>query len=260
VPPAAQGASYAALGDSYAAGAAGSDPSTLLPGLCARSSTSWVLGVFAGAQAAGAADELRFVACPGAVVASVRATQLDAVRADTRLVTLSVGGNDAGFGPVTADCLAQPGCGRPGRAAWTAADEGLDGLRVRLTALYRDIRGRMSSRGRLVVTGYPRLFSASLGASEVCAVGDGAVLGADAAWMNGRTAEANAVIAEAARAAGARVVYAATDPEFAGHRLCDPDPWISGLHPDLDGQGAYARAVCGTRVLGLRPERCEATP
>ena len=77
---------YVALGDSYASGG-GLAPSLAYP-------------VLLGAQGPGRFASPTSAARSGAVTSDVLATQVSSLRESTRTVTLTVGGNDAGFATV----------------------------------------------------------------------------------------------------------------------------------------------------------------
>src|SRR5215213_4844548 len=99
VPPAAAVApSYVALGDSYSSGTG--TRSYLADGTSCQRSTYAYPSLIAAARG----YTLNFRACSGARIADVTATQLPAVTAVTSFVTVSVGGNDAGFSDVLTTC------------------------------------------------------------------------------------------------------------------------------------------------------------
>src|SRR5687768_8413680 len=85
---------YVALGDSYSSGTG--TRSYLADGTSCQRSTS----AFPSLVAAARGYALNFRACSGAKVADVTTTQLGALTTATRYVTISVGGNDAGFADV----------------------------------------------------------------------------------------------------------------------------------------------------------------
>ena len=93
--------SYVALGDSYSSGVGTrsylNDGST-----CQRS-----VYAYPSLIAAAKGYALNFRACSGATVADVTNSQLSALSAANAYVTISVGGNDAGFASVLTTC-AQP--------------------------------------------------------------------------------------------------------------------------------------------------------
>ena len=101
VPAQAASPTYVALGDSYSSGVG--TRSYINDGTsCSRSVYAYPALI---ATARGYA--LNFRACSGAKVADVTNTQLSALTSTTNYVTLSVGGNDAGFADVLTEC-AQP--------------------------------------------------------------------------------------------------------------------------------------------------------
>ena len=148
---------YVALGDSYASGV-GAGTS----GVCMRSRRSYVHRL--GRRVTS------FRACAGATTASVLSGQLAPLPGDTRLVTISVGGNDAGFVDVIQTCLfAAPGkCDTRVRRAERFVREDLAG---RLGRVYDAIRERAPD-ARVLVVGYPRLFARRPWCSDVGEIGD----------------------------------------------------------------------------------------
>lgn len=233
-PAQAAGESYVALGDSYSAGNGTREKLDD----CWRSSLAYPSLL---AAQRGYALDLR--ACSGATVADVSAVQLDALSADTDLVSISVGGNDAGFADVLTEC-ALPG--------WASdCDEAIDGAQAHiadqlpgsLSGLYAAIRSR-APYAQVVVVGYPRIFM-----GEDC----NALTffsPEEEARLNQTADQVNATTRAAATAAG----FGFADPTsaFTGHAVCDDPEWINGLsdpiddsyHPNAAGHaGGYAPTV-----------------
>src|SRR6188472_2138363 len=94
--------SYVALGDSYASGTG--TRSYISDGTSCQRSTS----AYPSLIAAQKGYALNFQACSGATTSTVTSNQLGALSSTTRFVTISVGGNDAGFSSVLTEC-ALPG-------------------------------------------------------------------------------------------------------------------------------------------------------
>ncbi len=236
--PAGDTPSYVALGDSYSSGV-GAGTYLADSGACRRSSLAWpaLLAARSGAT-------LTFAACGGATVPDVVATQLSALNADTDVVTLSIGGNDAGFSPVLGACLPTgptDTCLQASRGARRFAIEKLPTL---LHDLYRQIRER-APYARVTVVGYPRLFNG---------VQCPAVAGIEPMeqWSLNITGEVlNAIVAWQAWSAGFR--YLSARPAFEGHAVCDGVPYLNGLvaspgdsfHPNPAGYAAYADVIGG---------------
>lgn len=249
---------YVALGDSYSSGE-GNGP---FDGLChrAKGSDSAYPRILPGLV--GYLAPAFFRACTGATIADVlqrpqpnrgsQRIQIEYVSPATRLVTLTIGGNDLGFSEIVTLCLLPGNCSK-----WELADRveaRLQAIKAQLVTTYTRIRSRMNPDGVLLVAGYPRLFIA--GEDADCKP---FISSAEAAWMSSLVARGNRRIAEAVRAVRKRmgnVAYVDVSERFAGHELCSEDPWLYGLHPSPDdetlikgsyhprksGQAAYARA------------------
>lgn len=255
-----QGA-YVALGDSYASGfgvapyAPGTDVED--GNRCQRSTSAYAHLV---SQRTG--TELVFRACSGARTADFyqdntawdEPAQLDALSADTDLVTFSVGGNDTGFAEVLGECLsrAQQGDRDPCStdeqivSRVGSAIDALRGTGVRegtysYDTLLSDVAAR-APRAQVVVVGYPHMFPAE-GAEGSTGRCEG-VLAQDQRWIVDRTDELNDVIREAAQRHG--MVFVDPSQTFAGHELCSSEPWFYGVssegqfHPTAEGHQAVA--------------------
>jgi lysophospholipase L1-like esterase len=236
---------YDALGDSYASGY-GVPPYSAT---CGRSESAYPVQL----------DQLRkielddFVACAGATTASlVAGGQLAALDADTDLVTLSVGGNDIRWGDVVGACLV--GTDEQCTAAITLTKAAITTVLPGLLDSVYDQVAAGAPHARVIVTGYPRLFSPSRGAyfgaspTEQEALNDGADL-------------LNEVIARAA--ARHDFGFVGVTERFRGHAVNSTRPWILGLtdpgsfHPNAKGYRAYTNAVAAA-VSSLRLRHCHA--
>jgi lysophospholipase L1-like esterase len=226
---------YVALGDSYASGtgAGGYGDS----GGCKRSANSYAQ-LWANANAPSAFD---FVACSGAVTGDVLANQVGAVTADTSLVTISIGGNDAGFADVMTDCNlgSDDSCVSRNQEAQDFARTTLPG---RLDGVYTAIRDRAPG-ARVVVLGYPHIYQ--LGGS--CSVG---LSETKRGAINGSADVLAEVTADRASAFGFTFVDARA--AFAGHEICSGDWWLNSVtwpidesyHPNAAGHsGGYYAAL-----------------
>ncbi|MEH0934901.1 SGNH/GDSL hydrolase family protein [Micromonospora psammae] len=226
VPGTAQAATvnYVALGDSYSSGV-GAGPYDWSG--CFRSQKSYA-PLWA---AANAVTSFTFPACGGAVTADVINSQVNSLRTSTTLVTVTIGGNDAGFADVITSCRfgSTSTCTNAVNDAKAFATSTLPG---RLDATYSAIRSR-APNARLIVLGYPRLFETNYCGLLAMSTYKRTILNEAADLLA-------TVTADRARAAGA--TFADTRSWFAGHGVCAADPWIrdvSGVieayHPDADG-------------------------
>jgi lysophospholipase L1-like esterase len=226
---------YVALGDSYSSGTgAGSYGSS---GSCKRSANAYPQ-LWANSHAP---STFSFAACSGAVTSNVLSSQISSVTSDTALVTISIGGNDAGFADVMTDCNlgSDSSCVSRNNEAQTFARNTLPG---RLDGVYTAIRDR-APNARVIVIGYPRIYQ--LGGS--CALG---LSETKRAAINASADVLAQVISGRAGAFGFTFVDGRT--AFAGHEICASGTrWLNSLtlfpisdsyHPNVAGQrdGYYA--------------------
>ncbi|MFL6127854.1 MAG: SGNH/GDSL hydrolase family protein [Mycobacteriales bacterium] len=216
---------YVALGDSYSSGTGTGWYD--LSSSCQRSSLAypplWV--------AQQGAASFTFAACAGATTSSVRSSQLGGLSAATDLVSITVGGNDAGFSDTVLACRlgTDAACYSQLDSASAFIQTTLPGL---LDATYRDIRARTPG-ARLVVLGYPRLYRTGFCLLEIS--------DARRTRINAVADLLATVIAQRAAAAGATFVDARGP--FSGHEVCSFAPWINGTtfpvgdsyHPNRSG-------------------------
>ena len=254
--PVPAGVRYAALGDSYTSSPS-TGPSAGPPPGCQRSTND-----YPHVAAARIAAQLTDVSCSGAVTADLagpqttstgtNAPQLDAVRRDTQLVSVQIGGNDIGFSEIVRACIDTRGTGTPCRDRYTAG--GTDRLRDRIDELgpvladaLAQVR-RRAPQARVLVVGYPSLLPVE---GPGCFPSLPYTPG-DVVYLRGVVTALNREIADRAGAAGATFVDTATPT--AGHDMCQVtgERWIEGLlpqspaapvHPNALGQEALARAV-----------------
>ena len=226
---------YVALGDSYAAGqGTGSYLNS-----CLQSDEG-----YPGLLDARKHLHLRANAsCTGATTFDVVETQLSALNKGTRVVTLTVGGNDLSVASIAAACASGPS-----PACQTAINTALSLLATppgvlagRLASVYAAVAAA-APRAVILVTGYPYLF-------EPPAANDPNA--ATIVAINNATTALNATIQRtvtAARSAGLNTQYVDVTTAFAGHGIGSPVPYINAtgpdaFHPNDAGYAAYAAAV-----------------
>lgn len=238
---------YVALGDSYSSGVGTGvyDPASKA---CARSPLS-----YPPQWAEQHPASLRFVACSGAKTADVIANQISALAPSTELVTITVGGNDAGFGPVLQTCT----LARSDRTCAGAVDasEAFERsvLRDRLTRTYAEIR-RAAPRARVIVLGYPRLFELPPNCADPRVPNL-----ARRKKLNEGADVLNEVIQSASRQF--RFTFTDVRTRFAGHGVCSTDAWINGpsvptsigpYHPNQTGyRNGYLDALNAATARGI---------
>ncbi len=185
----------------------------------------------------------KFVACSGAQTGNIttsgqngEARQVDNLTAATKYVTLNIGGNDAGFTSILTAC-AYSDC----NADFDEAQRFIrDDLPARLNSVFDAIKAR-SPQTRIVLVGYPRLFSTT----SSC-VGD--FLYSTAEKQRGNdTAD---LLAEVERRVTRENGYTFVDPRpaYLGHAVCE-DEWINGFsisepsgsfHPKQAGHASFS--------------------
>ncbi|WEH19125.1 SGNH/GDSL hydrolase family protein [Streptomyces sp. VNUA24] len=223
---------YVALGDSYSSGVgAGSYLSS--SGDCKRSTKAYPY-LWA---AANSPSSFHFTACSGARTGDVLANQLAPLGPGTGLVSVSVGGNDAGFADVMTTCVLQSdsSCLARINTAKAYVDSTLPG---RLDEVYSAISAKAPA-AHVVVLGYPRFYQ--LGGT--CP----GLSQAKRSAINNAADYLNTAIAK--RAADHGFTFGDVRSAFTGHELCSGSAWLHSLnllnvgesyHPKAAGQsGGY---------------------
>ncbi len=242
-PAEAAAPAYVALGDSYSSGVG--TRSYLADGSsCYRS-----VYAYPSLIAAATGYALNFRACSGAKVSDVTSAQLGALTTSTAYVTISVGGNDAGFSSVITTC-AQPSwlsnCGAAVDKAQAYIRNTLPGS---LTTLYAGIKAK-APNAKVVVVGYPRLFNGTdCNALTWFSPTEESRLNATADLLD-------SVTATAASAAG--FAMANPVPSFVGHAVCDSPEWLNGLsspvmesyHPNRTGHASGYTPLVAPKLVG----------
>jgi lysophospholipase L1-like esterase len=232
---AASAATYTALGDSYSSGVG--TRSFYNDGTeCKRSPLAYPAKVAADRKLT-----LTFAACSGAKTSDVLSKQLASLNSSTAYVTISIGGNDAGFSNVITECaLPWP------FTCWGGIEKAETYMRNTLPGLLDNVYTQIHSKApnaEVIVVGYPRLFKGveCNGLSRISS-GEQSSLNEAANIMAG-------VISARASAHGFKFV----DPRtaFSSHEICSSSEWLNGLsnpvsesyHPNVSGQQEYTTEV-----------------
>ncbi|OQO92345.1 SGNH/GDSL hydrolase family protein [Saccharomonospora piscinae] len=223
--PAAE--NYVALGDSYSSGVgAGSYGSS---GDCMRSANAYP-ELWANSHSVSSFD---FVACSGAKTADVL-SQASAVDASTTFITVSVGGNDAGFADVMVDCTLSTNSGCVSRVE-EAKQFATSTLPGRLDDVYSTLTSR-APNAQIVVLGYPRFYE--IGGS--CSVG---LSDTKRSAINSGADTLAQVTADRAAAHG--LTFVDMRGPFNNHEICASGEWwlhsltwpvVESYHPTANGQ------------------------
>ncbi len=263
IPP---GSSYVAMGSSYAAG----------PGILPVEHRGALRSGRNYAHQVAEALSLRLadVTCSGATTSNIMTTpqhtlsgtlppQIDAVTPDTRLVTITAGGNDAGYiGALMKISMVNAVLRRVPRIAprvtgWLHAWAGavpaagrFEAVAGSLARVVETARGH-APKARIVLVDYLSVLG-----PEGAAQGSLPLTEDEARQVSDAAASLVAAFERAASASGAELVRASA--ASAGHGAGSADPWVTGLrfgipftggpipyHPTLAGMSAVARLVMG---------------
>ncbi|MEV6961194.1 SGNH/GDSL hydrolase family protein [Streptomyces sp. NPDC051207] len=254
---------YVALGDSYSAGS-GVLPVDLTSPLCLRSKANYpkVVASRTGARltdvTCGAAQTKDFTEAqyPGVP------PQIEALRQDTDLVTLTIGGNDNNtfIGAMLA-CgtagLLTAGHGSPCKDRYGSSfDDKIDSSTYpALKAALEKVRAK-SPNARVAVLGYPWIMPA---AADPSCFAKMPIASGDVPYVRAIQAHLNAVVERAATETGATYVDFSRTSD--GHDACKPSGtrWIEPLlfgrnvvpvHPNALGEARMAEQTMDTLGLG----------
>lgn len=267
---------FVALGDSYSSGEGNPPFQAGTNGggdFCHRSDAAYseVIGSALGLNPL-------FYACSGAVTSDITSTThfteppqitRDGVDANTSLLTMTIGGNDAGFSGVLKSCIEQKlkadafnaligqiavwlGLGKdPSCAHSSSFTSSVDAqIRnvfwpVKLTELSL-LSATDPNQTSIIVADYPRLFPTSSD-DQGCASLSFLFTKDDMNWMNGEGDVLDGVLREAAGEAG--VNFVDVRDAFAGHEVCTGDPWVNGLSIASGSGGACTLTAFGHCII-----------
>jgi lysophospholipase L1-like esterase len=184
------------------------------------------------------------------------------------LVTLTMGGNDAGFADVLVFCALRRSClddrfeGHDTLVEWGEAT--LQEVADAIPAVYGRLRDD-AGNARIVVLGYPRLFSERSTERRTCIAYEALFSDRERDRLNQFAMRLNRVIEGAA--VGAGLEYVELSYVFAGHEACAEDgAWLQfvssdpgfqdgNFHPTRNGQTMMARTVaCYLTIVAEPPD------
>lgn len=241
-PPFDATAGYVALGDSFASGLkipplVGGAP----PG-CGRSTKNYAHLIAARKNVTAFTDATCSGAKTGDLSAGQRTSgspppQLDALRPETALVTIGIGGNDIGFGEIVETCATKAMSVtslKPCTDFYN--DHGADELAQRigevapkLAEVLAAVKQR-SPHAKVMVIGYPAILPEdSLGCVTQAPFHPG-----DLPYLRDLTVRLNSMLRDAASNAGA--AYVDVQAASKGHDVCRPadERWVEGIRPAAD--------------------------
>lgn len=280
---------YVALGDSYSSGEGADDyvdntnsddatkefwndaPIDLWPGephnnICRRSANAYSATI---AEQNDFKGDYIFGACSGGITDDYygdnhsendgEGPQRDHITEDTSLITMSMGGNDFGFGDIVAGCVVGSTtmglAGSCGPDASAATKAGIDAKVDALIKLYQDVEADAPDDARILIVGYPQLFPDNPSGLPLAITND------NQRWINEMGDYANQAIQRAITESGTDVEFVDVSNALEGHEVGTDEPWIHDLkfgidggwikppvsnnsfHPTSDGQNAIAVRV-----------------
>jgi hypothetical protein len=272
--PAAAERRYTALGDSYTSGPLIPNQTGDPPG-CLRSDhnyphlTAAALKLSLTDVSCGGATT-RHMTAPQRTAAGTNPPQLDAVRSDTMVVTLGIGGNDIGFSEIVENCTAASPYG-PVRAGpeydsckdYYYPEDGEDELAKRIAETQpkvEDVLARIRAKApgaKVSVVDYPAVLPPEniTPQSTVQCWPEMPVTYEDIPYLRATQERLNAMLASAAANSGASFV--ATYPRSVDHNACvepetdkiryiepmAPTRPAAPVHPNADGEAYMAKVV-----------------
>jgi lysophospholipase L1-like esterase len=217
-------ARYVAMGSSFAAGPGIPEPADMPPSRCGRSTNNYAHQLARRRDLA-----LVDVTCSGATTAHLLgawnelAPQLDALTADTALVTVTIGGNDVNYVGRMMDASSGKAIDAPEEAAWARLRQSFDRIAAEVH--------RRAPEARLVFVDYVSLLPQGAPCARTpVSAGQAAALRAVAERLSAETASA-------AQRAGAGVIQASALSR--GHDACAAEPWASGYPAHTPGEVPY---------------------
>lgn len=261
---------YVALGDSFQSGEGAGDyidPTDTLVNHCHRSAHAYPKQLVEREIVVNL--RLNFWACSGATIDNLSAgpspdgrVQLERLGADTKLVTIGIGGNDLNFANLLINCVhltttdLQDGTSETScqQAYGSEVDENFRNVVQggALQQVYQQLRQR-APFARIVVLTYPRFYVEGGSSNRPF---DGFCQGArmtDQRWINSVIRQFDDAIQFQASSLGLQVVDIYNAPE--GHELCGPSdqffmnginvPLVESYHPNAFGHTRIANEVGG---------------
>ncbi|GAA4009380.1 SGNH/GDSL hydrolase family protein [Allokutzneria multivorans] len=227
-------ADYVALGSSFAAGPGITPTQPGSPPACGRSARN-----YASQAAAKLRLTLTDATCSGATTADVLNNQVNAVTENTKLVTITIGGNDVNYiGSLFAYSCQTSGGSQCGTVDQAAIDRALTTVHTKIGNVVTAVRQK-APRAKVLLVNYLTVVSRT-----ACT---GVPLTQAQVDFERSVAQR---LAAATRRAGAPVVDAAG--ASAAHDACSASPWMekyqpgggrAGYHPNLAGMTAVAELV-----------------
>jgi lysophospholipase L1-like esterase len=236
---------YVALGDSYTAGPLILDQSTDPLG-CLRSTKNYPNVARSKIKAA----KFKDVSCSGAttsdffhaqgVTPGPNQPQFNSLDANTKVVTIGIGGNDIGFSSIVKNCATLDPFSKGCKGDYVKDGRDLLADKIAATApkidqVLVEAKKRAPS-AKVFVVGYPTI---------VPETGSGCwptvpIVGSDIVYLRGVAKNLNSMLKARAQANGAYYVDTATSS--IGHDMCSSSKWVEAIVPTTDAAPVHPNA------------------
>lgn len=236
---------YVALGDSYTAGPLILDQSTDPLG-CLRSTKNYPSVVKTKIKA----TKFRDVSCSGAttthfanpqgVTPGPNQPQFNSLNANTKVVTIGIGGNDIGFSSIVKNCATIDPFSKGCKGDYVTGGRDLLAEKIAATApkidqVLTETKKRAPS-AKVFVVGYPTI---------VPETGNGCwptvpIVAGDIVYLRGVAKSLNAMLKARAQANG--VYYVDTATSSIGHDMCSSSKWVEAIVPTTDAAPVHPNA------------------
>jgi hypothetical protein len=235
---------------------------------CRRSANSWIrkttlparsAAIGSMADSTSAALDLHTLACSGAKTNNLdpaikpsptygdsgenhEIPQLEAgfLDANTTLVTLTIGGNDASFGSTIGDCAGEPLTSCPSDAT---VHGNIDKAMPNVLTTLKDIHAK-APNAKIILMGYPRLFNTAKYSTCDSLMGKSEMTSIDS-WADYMTSKQTSTAA-LAKTAGVPVTFYSPDTQFNGYRKCDT---VDGINDYVQAQNGPSDYHCGINPI-----------
>ena len=236
---------YVALGDSYTAGPLILDQSTDPLG-CLRSTKNYPQV----ARTKIKATKFKDVSCSGATTSDFATAQgvtpgpnqpqFNALDANTKIVTIGIGGNDIGFSSIVKNCATLDPFSKGCKPDYVV--NGRDLLAEKITATGPKIDSvlvetkKRAPSAKVFVVGYPTIIPET---------GSGCwptvpIVGSDITYLRSVAKNLNAMLKARAQANGATYIDTATSS--IGHDMCSSSKWVEAIVPSTDAAPVHPNA------------------
>ena len=253
---------YVNLGDSYSSGAGIQPAVATAPPQCSQSQLNWAHDIARVKR-----YQLTDVSCSGAETKDFRtsqspgvAPQLDALTADTKLVTMTIGGNDNSVFTSSIEKCATAAATTAGQGNPCERTYGNSFVNTINSSNYpnivkalKDVRAK-APNARVAISGYLTILPPTQGCYPIMPVAAG-----DVPYLNRIQAALNSAVKRAAQQTGA--TYLDVTAISQGHDACQSPfkRWVEPIvpvnaapvHPNFVGEGVMAKNALDKLGLGL---------